>query len=82
MKVANGYEYTAIMEKIAPKKLAMEGDPIGLQVGDLSRKVRKIMFTLDVLEEVVDEAIEKKSGFNYRTSSVLISTNATYRHNN
>lgn len=32
MKVANGYEYTAIMEKIAPKKLAMEGDPIGLQV--------------------------------------------------
>ncbi|MBC1377620.1 Nif3-like dinuclear metal center hexameric protein [Listeria innocua] len=60
MKVANGYEYTAIMEKIAPKKLAMEGDPIGLQVGDLSKKVRKVMFTLDVLEEVVDEAIEKR----------------------
>lgn len=59
MKVANGYEYIAILEKIAPKKLAMEGDPIGLQVGDLSRKVRKVMFTLDVLEEVVDEAIEK-----------------------
>lgn len=59
MKVANGYEYTAIMEK-SHQKLAMEGDPIGLQVGDLSRKVRKIMFTLDVLEEVVDEAIEKK----------------------
>ncbi|GAB3961060.1 hypothetical protein GCM10027614_83240 [Micromonospora vulcania] len=37
----------------------MEGDPIGLQVGDLS-KSKKIMFTLDVLEEVVDEAIEKK----------------------
>lgn len=60
MKVANGYEYIAILEKIAPKKLAMEGDPIGLQVGDLSRKVRKVMFTLDVLEDVVDEAIEKK----------------------
>ncbi|KGL40208.1 Nif3-like dinuclear metal center hexameric protein [Listeria newyorkensis] len=59
MKVANGYEYIAILEGIAPKKYAMEGDPIGLQIGDLARKVRKIMFTLDVLENVVDEAIEK-----------------------
>ncbi|AQY51176.1 hypothetical protein PWEIH_12100 [Listeria weihenstephanensis FSL R9-0317] len=59
MKVANGYEYVAVLEGIAPKKYAMEGDPIGLQIGDLARKVRKIMFTLDVLENVVDEAIEK-----------------------
>ncbi|MBC1293100.1 Nif3-like dinuclear metal center hexameric protein [Listeria booriae] len=59
MKVANGYEYIAILEGIAPRKYAMEGDPIGLQIGDLSHKVRKIMFTLDVLENVVDEAIVK-----------------------
>ncbi|MBC1473574.1 Nif3-like dinuclear metal center hexameric protein [Listeria grandensis] len=59
MKVANGYEYVAILEGIAPKKYAMDGDPIGLQIGDLARKVRKIMFTLDVLENVVDEAISK-----------------------
>ncbi|WP_163653099.1 Nif3-like dinuclear metal center hexameric protein [Listeria sp. PSOL-1] len=59
MKVANGYEFVAMLEQIAPKKLAMEGDPIGLEVGDLSKKVRKIMFALDVLETVVDEAIEK-----------------------
>lgn len=59
MKVANGFEYAAILDKIAPKYLAMEGDVIGLQVGDLSKKVRKIMFTLDVLEPVVEEAIEK-----------------------
>ncbi|MBC6307972.1 Nif3-like dinuclear metal center hexameric protein [Listeria sp. FSL L7-1582] len=59
MKVANGYEYVAVLEGIAPKKYAMDGDPIGLQIGDLARKIRKIMFTLDVLENVVDEAIEK-----------------------
>lgn len=59
MKTANGHEYAAILEEIAPKKLAMDGDPIGLQLGDLSKKVRKIMFTLDVLEEVVDEAVEE-----------------------
>ncbi|WP_239253971.1 Nif3-like dinuclear metal center hexameric protein [Listeria ilorinensis] len=60
MKTANGYEYAAMLEEIAPRKYAMEGDPIGLQLGDLSKKVRKIMFTLDVLEEVVEEAIEEK----------------------
>ncbi|MHC5251788.1 Nif3-like dinuclear metal center hexameric protein [Listeria kieliensis] len=59
MKTANGHEFVAMLEKIAPRKLAMEDDPIGLQLGDLSKKVRKIMFTLDVLEEVVDEAIEQ-----------------------
>ncbi|EUJ64453.1 hypothetical protein MCOL2_02012 [Listeria fleischmannii FSL S10-1203] len=59
MKVANGYEYVAMLEEVAPKKLAMENDPIGLQIGDLSKKVRKVMFTLDVLEEVVEEAVRK-----------------------
>lgn len=59
MKVANGYAYAEILEKIAPKYLAMKDDVIGLQIGDLSKKVRKIMFTLDVLEPVVEEAIEK-----------------------
>lgn len=59
MKVANGYEFVAMLEEVAPKKLAMENDPIGLQIGDLSKKVRKVMFTLDVLEEVVEEAVRK-----------------------
>ncbi len=59
MKVANGYEYVAMLEEIAPKELATEGDPIGLQLGDLSKKVRKIMFTLDVLESVVEEAVSQ-----------------------
>ncbi|MBC1520840.1 Nif3-like dinuclear metal center hexameric protein [Listeria aquatica] len=59
MKTANGHEFVAMLEKIAPRKLAMESDPTGLQLGDLSKKVRKIMFTLDVLEDVVEEAIEQ-----------------------
>ncbi|WP_017186990.1 Nif3-like dinuclear metal center hexameric protein [Alkalibacillus haloalkaliphilus] len=49
----------SMVEKKAPKHLAFEGDPIGLQVGDLNQKVSKVMVTLDVLEGVVDEAIEK-----------------------
>lgn len=36
----------------------MEGDPIGLQVGTLNKPVKKVMIALDVLERVVDEAVE------------------------
>src|SRR4051812_10593772 len=38
----------------------MEGDRIGLQIGRLNKPVHRVMIALDVLEEVVDEAIEKE----------------------
>ncbi|MDF2854408.1 MAG: hypothetical protein K0Q87_259 [Neobacillus sp.] len=57
MKIANGHEIIQLFEKFSPKGLAMEGDKIGLQVGRLSKKVDRVMIALDVLEEVIDEAI-------------------------
>ncbi|TGA99595.1 Nif3-like dinuclear metal center hexameric protein [Sporolactobacillus shoreae] len=48
------------LEEWAPKKLAYENDKIGLLVGTLNKKVKKVMVTLDVLENVADEATEKK----------------------
>jgi dinuclear metal center YbgI/SA1388 family protein len=59
MKTVNGHEIISLFETLAPKELAEEGDPIGLQIGRLNHKVDKVMMTLDVLEEVVDEAVEK-----------------------
>ncbi|WP_062355790.1 Nif3-like dinuclear metal center hexameric protein [Bacillus kwashiorkori] len=59
MKIPNGHEIIQLFETYAPKFLAMEGDKIGLQVGQLNKQVNKVLVTLDVLEEVVDEAIEK-----------------------
>ncbi|MDQ0351044.1 dinuclear metal center YbgI/SA1388 family protein [Alkalibacillus filiformis] len=50
----------SLVEKKAPKHLAFEGDPIGLQVGDANQKVSKVMIALDVLEDVVDEAIDQE----------------------
>ncbi|WP_082233812.1 Nif3-like dinuclear metal center hexameric protein [Halobacillus massiliensis] len=47
------------LEKLAPKKFAFEWDNVGLQVGSLDQPVENVMVTLDVLEEVVDEAVEK-----------------------
>ncbi|WP_226583090.1 Nif3-like dinuclear metal center hexameric protein [Halobacillus litoralis] len=47
-------------ERWSPKNLAYDWDNVGLQVGTLNKPVENVMVTLDVLENVVDEAIEKQ----------------------
>jgi len=59
MKIANGYEIIQLFEQYSPKGLAMEGDKVGLQIGRLNKKVERVLVTLDVLENVIDEAIKK-----------------------
>ena len=59
MKTVNGHEIISLFETLAPKQLAEEGDKIGLQIGRLNQKIDRVMVTLDVLEEVVDEAVQK-----------------------
>jgi dinuclear metal center YbgI/SA1388 family protein len=49
-----------ILEAWAPKEIAWERDNIGLQVGSMLRRVQKILVSLDVTDEVVREAREKK----------------------
>ena len=55
--LAHGQTVIQFVERLAPKSLAMEGDKIGLHIGTLQKKVKKVMVALDVLESVVDEAI-------------------------
>lgn len=50
-------------EKFAPKWLAEKDDPIGLQLGDLQQEVHRMMVTLDVRPETVQEAIDQKVDF-------------------
>lgn len=59
MKKANGHEIIQLFEQFSPKGLAMADDKIGLQIGRLNKKIDKVMIALDVLEEVIDEAIER-----------------------
>jgi dinuclear metal center YbgI/SA1388 family protein len=59
MKTVNGYEIIQVFESFSPKNLAMEGDKIGLQIGNLGKKVHNVLIALDVLDEVVEEAIAK-----------------------
>jgi len=48
------------LETLAPMAYAEDFDNVGLLVGDPKTKVSGILVTLDTLESVVDEAIEKK----------------------
>jgi len=54
-----GQNIIQMLEEFAPKYLAKDDDKIGLQLGTLNKEIKKVMLTLDVLENVVDEAIEK-----------------------
>ncbi len=47
-------------EEYCPLWLAEEGDPVGLHIGTLDRDIERVMMTLDVRPEVVEEAIAKK----------------------
>lgn len=47
-------------EQFCPQALSMEGDVVGLQIGSLDKDIKKVMVTLDVREQTVAEAINKK----------------------
>lgn len=63
MKNVTGFEFVEKFEQFAPQSLAAEGDPVGLHIGDLSRPIERLLITLDVRPEVVEEAIEKNVDF-------------------
>lgn len=47
-----------LVEQLAPKYLAEEWDNIGLQIGSPAGEVHKVLVTLDINAEVVEEAIQ------------------------
>ena len=48
-----------MVERLAPKYLAEEGDNIGLQIGDPAAEVHKVLVTLDIDSQVIEEAIRE-----------------------
>ena len=51
---------TNFLDTVAPPRLACAGDRIGLQIGDPSAPVQRILVTLDVTPEVIRKAVSKK----------------------
>lgn len=52
-------EITTILEELAPLDYAESFDNVGLLVGNSDMKVNGVLVTLDTLENVVDEAIQR-----------------------
>ncbi|GAB2703201.1 Nif3-like dinuclear metal center hexameric protein [Paenibacillus thermoaerophilus] len=58
---AKGAHVVQLIERLAPKHLAVPDDKIGLQLGTLAKEVRRVLVTLDVTPAVVEEAIGKQA---------------------
>lgn len=52
------HEFCEMMECIAPRALAMEGDRIGLLIGTDRKEIRKVLVALDLTVDVAKEAIQ------------------------
>lgn len=57
---AQGENIIRLFEQFVPPHLAVQGDPIGLQVGTLRKEVKKVMLALDVTPEVAEEALRQR----------------------
>lgn len=57
MKETNGQHIISLFEEWAPKSLAVDGDPVGLQIGTLNKPISKVLVTLDINLNTVEEAI-------------------------
>lgn len=55
---ANAQKIIDYLEALAPKHFALEGDPVGLQVGNPERKVKSALVALDFDEHVFEEAVD------------------------
>lgn len=51
------------LQQVFPEVIASKGDPVGIQIGSLNQKVTKVMTTLDVRPQVVEEAVENNVNF-------------------
>ena len=50
------------IEEIVPLKLAQDWDNVGLLIGDSQKVVKNILLTIDVTQDVVNEAVHNYLG--------------------
>jgi dinuclear metal center YbgI/SA1388 family protein len=54
-------DIAAVIEKIAPLKLAQDWDNVGLLIGDSQSDVKNVLLTIDITKEVLSEAVKQKA---------------------
>lgn len=58
-----GKEIIKYFENWAPREIAWQKDNVGLQVGSGERKIKNILLSLELTDNVVDDAIKKDCNF-------------------
>ena len=56
----NGYKIIHKFESLYPQNLAYDWDNVGLQIGTLDKDISKVLLTLDITDEVIDEAVNEQ----------------------
>lgn len=51
----------SLLSQLAPQRFACDWDNAGIQVGDFTQEIEKVLFTLDITKEVIEEAINIKA---------------------
>ncbi|MCH4170439.1 MAG: Nif3-like dinuclear metal center hexameric protein [Lactobacillus sp.] len=69
--MTTGQDLIDQIETLAPLSLREPKDPTGLQLGDPTQTVKKVLVTLDVRPEVVAEAIDKQVDFIFAHHPVM-----------
>lgn len=54
-------DIAAVVEQIAPLKLAQSWDNVGMLVGDPERPLKNLLLTIDITQAVIDEAVKLKT---------------------
>ncbi|MDR0297984.1 MAG: Nif3-like dinuclear metal center hexameric protein [Streptococcaceae bacterium] len=52
-------DFIRVCESWCPASLALSDDPVGLQIGSVNSEMRRVLVTLDVREQTVNEAIAR-----------------------
>ena len=53
-------EVIEVLERTAPQSYAMQWDNVGLMIGDVEDEINKVLLTLDITADVVQQAVEGK----------------------
>ena len=54
-------DFYKTMERICPPELALEWDNCGIQIDSESLEVERVLVALEITDDVIDEAVEKKA---------------------
>ncbi len=66
-------EFVKPYESFCPQDLAIENDPVGLQIGRLNQEVKKVLVTLDIRDQTVQEAIDVGANLIFAKHPVIFS---------